>query len=82
MDGEAGRIAKTASLLPATLAGAGLLPATLAGASGDKLGSYRRLSENTAGLERPQGPRAEKFPEAVLKSQTEHQSKITVFSFE
>lgn len=59
-----------------------LPPEWTPGASGDKLGSYCSLSENTAGLEKPQGPRAEKFPEAVLKSQTEHRSKVLVFSFE
>lgn len=59
-----------------------LPPEWTPGASGDKLGSYSRLSENTAGPERPQHPRAEKFPEAVLKSQTEHRSKVLVFSFE
>lgn len=59
-----------------------LPPEWTPGASGDELGSYHRLSKNRAGLERPQGPRAEKFPEAVLKSQTEHQSKVMVFIFE
>lgn len=45
-----------------------LTPERNPGASGKDLGSHSRLSKNTAGLERPQGLRAEKFPEAMSKS--------------